>query len=79
MKKFDHPNVLPLLGVCMDCNDDDVFKIILPFITNGDLRNFLRCNRVQPTITDEFNNVLGNHGVAISDQKQSKLTMVTMV
>ncbi|XP_065911887.1 tyrosine-protein kinase Mer-like isoform X2 [Dysidea avara] len=56
MKKFDHPNVLPLLGVCMDCNDDDVFKIILPFITNGDLRNFLRCNRVQPTITDEFNN-----------------------
>ena len=58
MKRFNHPNVLPLLGVCVDCNDDDVFKIILPFMANGDLRSFLRSNRAEPRNMDEFNTVL---------------------
>jgi len=57
MKQFDHPNVLPLLGVCVDPDDDDVFKVVLPFMTNGDLRTFLKCNRVEPNKIDEFNNV----------------------
>ena len=57
MKAFNHPNVLPLLGVCVDCNDNDVFKIILPFMANGDLRSFLKSNRVELRNTDEFNTV----------------------
>ena len=57
MKNFNHPNILPLLGVCVNCNDDDVFRIILPFMANGDLRSFLKCNRVEPTNNDELNNV----------------------
>jgi len=57
MKQFDHPNVLPLLGVCVDPDGDDVFKVILPFMTNGDLRTFLKCNRVEPNKIDELTNV----------------------
>jgi len=58
MKRLDHPNVLPLLGVYVNPDDnDDVFKIILPFMENGDLRSFLKLNRVEPTNTDQFSDV----------------------
>jgi len=57
MKQFDHPNVLPLLGVCVDPDDDDVFKVVLPFMANGDLRSFLKCNRVEPNKINELTNV----------------------
>ena len=54
MKKFHHSNVLPLLGVCIDYNDKDVLKIVMPFMTNGDLKNYLKNNRVSPNNTDEY-------------------------
>ncbi|XP_065909298.1 tyrosine-protein kinase receptor UFO-like isoform X2 [Dysidea avara] len=54
MKNFSHPNVLQLLGVCVDSSDDDMFKVILPYMPNGDLRGFLRKNRVEPTNTHDF-------------------------
>ena len=61
MKQFNHPNVLSLLGVCVDPNDDDVFKVVLPFMANGDLRSFLKCNRVEPNKIDEYNDVISMH------------------
>ena len=42
MKIFDHPNVLQLLGICVDNNDDDMLRAVLPYMANGDLRNFLK-------------------------------------
>ena len=54
MKTFHHPNVLPLLGVCIDYDDEDVLKIVIPFMANGDLRNFLKNNRVAPNNTHEY-------------------------
>jgi len=57
MKNFDHPNVLKLLGVCVDSSDDDMLKAILPYMANGDLKNFLKQNRVHPANTSEFANV----------------------
>ena len=54
MKTFHHPNVLPLLGVCIDYADEDVLKIVIPFMINGDLRNFLKNNRVAPNNTQEY-------------------------
>ena len=56
MKNFSHPNVLQLLGVCVDLNNKDgsMLKVILPYMSNGDLRNFLKKNRVEPTNIRDF-------------------------
>ena len=54
MKGFHHPNVLPLLGVCVDYDDDDVIKIVIPFMAHGDLRTFLKESRVSPNSTQEY-------------------------
>ncbi|XP_065909293.1 uncharacterized protein [Dysidea avara] len=54
MKGFHHPNVLPLLGVCVDYDDDDVIKIVIPFMAHGDLRTFLKKSRVSPNNTHEY-------------------------
>lgn len=67
MFRLDHPNVLPLLGVCVDPDDDNLFKIILPFMANGDLKSFLKQNREDPTSSDEYKDVctLHTHLVAL--------------
>ena len=57
MKKLDHPNVLSLLGVCIDPDDEDMLKLVLPFMDRGDLRNFLLRSRVDPSNTKEFTKV----------------------
>ena len=57
MKTFDHPNVLPLLGVCIDYDDEDVLKIVIPFMANGDLKTFLKDSRVTPSNTHEYSKV----------------------
>ena len=60
MKTFHHPNVLPLLGVCIDYDDEDVLKIVIPFMANGDLRTFLKDNRVSPDNTQDYHEVCNN-------------------
>ena len=57
MMRLDHPNVLPLLGVCVDSDGDNLFKIILPFMANGDLRSFLKQSREDPASIDEYTTV----------------------
>ena len=54
MKTFHHPNVLPLLGVCIDYDDEDILKIVMPFMANGDLKTFLKDSRVSPNNTHEY-------------------------
>ena len=42
MKKFDHPNVLPIFGVCLENNlENGLPFIVLPFMSNGDLKSYL--------------------------------------
>ena len=42
MKKFDHPNVLPIFGVCLENNlENGLPFIVLPFMANGDLKLYL--------------------------------------
>ncbi len=43
MKEFDHPNILPLRGVCLDGGPAPY--IIMPFMTNGSLLSYLKENR----------------------------------
>ena len=39
MKFFDHPNVLSLIGVCLDM--EPAPYIIVPFMVNGSLHHYL--------------------------------------
>ena len=57
MKTFHHPNVLPLLGVCIDYDDEDMLKVVMPFMANGDLKTFLKNKRVAPSNTHEYSKV----------------------
>ena len=50
MVDFDHPNVMRLMGVCLDA-DDGLPLIVLPYMENGDLRSFLKEKRLNNTQT----------------------------
>ena len=43
MKEFNHPNVMRLLGVCV--NAGPAPYIVLPYMINGDLLSYLKNNR----------------------------------
>ena len=43
MQELNHPNVLPLLGVCLDGGPAPF--IVMPFMANGSLLSYLRKNR----------------------------------
>ena len=51
MNKFDHPNVLNLIGVCLDGGPAPF--IIMPFMTNGSLLNYLKKNRATLVVSSE--------------------------
>ena len=46
MSKFDHPNVMPLIGVCMAPSEDGASStgpcIVMPFMSKGSLLDYLR-------------------------------------
>ena len=43
MQEFDHPNILNVIGVCLDGGPAPY--IIMPFMTNGSLLSHLKENR----------------------------------
>ena len=50
MIKFDHPNVLSILGVSLDTKHEGGLPfMILPFMVNGDLRTYLKSKRQKTT------------------------------
>ena len=53
MKDFKHPNVLDLTGVCFD-TPDGIPYIILPYMANGSLKDYLKRKRVHVTDVDTF-------------------------
>lgn len=53
MKHFDHPNVLGLIGICLN-TADRVPYIVLQYMANGDLRTFLKNKRAGRTSVKEL-------------------------
>ncbi len=58
MKDFSHPNILGLAGVCFD-TPDGVPYILLPFMANGSLKDFLKKKRTHVTNVDTLPEVKG--------------------
>ncbi|XP_033744660.1 hepatocyte growth factor receptor-like [Pecten maximus] len=50
MKDFNHPNVLSLIGVCIDKGEFPL--VILPFMENGDLLAYIRDEQNMPLVKD---------------------------
>ncbi|XP_060113558.1 tyrosine-protein kinase receptor UFO [Heteronotia binoei] len=52
MKDFDHPNVMKLIGVCLQNTESEGYPspvVILPFMKHGDLHSFLLYSRLGET------------------------------
>ena len=50
MKFFDHPNVLTLVGVCVDSGPAPY--ILMPFMSNGSLLSYLKKERHNLTVAE---------------------------
>ena len=42
--KFDHPNVLSLIGVCI-IPEEDVPLMVMPYMHHGDIKSFVKSKR----------------------------------
>ena len=51
MKHFDHPHVMTLIGVCVSVGGGPA--IVMPFMENGSLLNYLRRDKKNITIKDD--------------------------
>ena len=58
MKYFDHSNVLSLIGVSFDSENNPA--MILPFMSNGDVKAYLLSQRVSDIDVDTFPPVISN-------------------
>ena len=50
MKQFNHPNVISLIGVCIDAGPAPY--IVMPFMANGSLLSYLKKNRHELVLPD---------------------------
>ena len=51
--KFNHPNVLTLIGVCVNTEEGEV-HMVMPFMHHGDVRTYLRAKRSSLVEFDRF-------------------------
>ena len=51
MECFDHPNVMSLIGVCVDGGAGP--SIVMPYMANGSLLNFLKKERENVIVDDD--------------------------
>ena len=50
MKDFHHPNVMSLIGVCLDAGPG--VSIVMPFMANGSLLDYLKKEREKILLPD---------------------------
>ena len=51
MKSFNHPNVLNLMGVCIDAGEAPC--IVMPYMANGSLLAYLKKERPNLNVAEE--------------------------
>ena len=51
--KFDHPNVLSLIGVCI-VPEEAVPLMVMPYMHHGDVRSYVKSKRENNIKVDEF-------------------------
>ena len=51
MKRFKHPNVLGLIGVCLDA--DPAPYVVMPYMANGSLLHYLKKERSNVVLSPE--------------------------
>ena len=51
--KFDHPNVLSLIGVCI-IPEESVPLMVMPYMHHGDVRSFVKSRRADNIKVDDF-------------------------
>ncbi len=50
MKDFNHPHVMPLIGVCLDAGPG--VSMVMPYMTNGSVLDYLKKERSGLKLTD---------------------------
>ena len=63
MKDFIHAHILGLLGVCFDSPDFSPY-IVLPFMANGNMKDYLKSKRVHVIDVDTYPEVCEKHNQA---------------
>ena len=67
MSKFSHPNVMKLIGVCIDTGDSPY--IVMPYMVYGSLLSYLKKHRAELTIANDDNSELARIGMHVSSTK----------
>jgi len=63
MKDFSHTHILGLLGMCLDSPDFSPC-IVLPFMANGSMKDYLKSKRVHVMDVDTYPEVCEMHNQA---------------
>ncbi len=50
MKDFDHPNVLTILGICVDAGPSPY--VVMPFMSHGSLKSYFKLPCIGSDETD---------------------------
>ena len=51
MKDFNHPHIMPLIGVCLDAG----VGVVMPYMANGSVLSYLKKERKTLLLQDEDN------------------------
>ena len=67
MLEFNHPHVLSLIGVCLDTGPG--VSMVMPFMANGSLKDYLKRERSNFEITDQ------NSDKVFNEQKSKQYSL----
>ena len=77
MLSFDHPNVMTVIGLCLDTAAP---LIIMPFMSNGSVLDYLKCHRKELHIENKVDDVkVSNYNDEYNDDANLSYTSIDEV